>query len=197
MVLGASEEDAEGTGLFSSLADRTLSRIEIPSLVVRFPADTMATDDLPDRILVPVTRSASARAAEEMAYSLVGTTEGSVVAMHVVNRPEGQGMMLEQSQIDESMDAAVAMLADAAELGAKLGVRVTTSIKVARNAEEEIVDAANSGDHDLLLLGTAARPLSGRAFFGHRVNYIIENASVPVAIVSLPELSFSGGVRTH
>lgn len=197
LVLGASEDESDGTGLFSTIVDRTLSQVTIPAMVVRFPADANPIRTDPNAILVPVTRSAAARAAEEFAYSIAKTVTGSVQAMHVVTRPEGQGMMLENARVEEATDAAVAMLADAAELGAKLGVRVATSIRVARNAEEEIVATANSGEYNLLMLGTASRPLSNRAFFGHRVAYIIENASVPVVILSLPDLSFRGGARAE
>ena len=189
VVLGASEEESEGTGLFSSVVDRTLSRITVPSLVVRFPSAMPATETLPSRVLVPVTRTRSARAAEEIAYSIVKASGGSVVAMHVINRPEGHGMMLARVQDDAARSAAADMLAEAVDLGDRLGIGVTTTIRVAPNAEEELVAAANGGEFDILVLGTATRPLSDRAFLGHRSSYIIENASIPVAIVSLPERS--------
>jgi Kef-type K+ transport system membrane component KefB len=187
VVLGASEEESEGTRLFSTLVDRTLSTVQIPSLVVRFPSSMRVTDALPSHVLVPVTRTISARAAEEIAYSIVKASGGSVVAMHVINRPEGHGMMLAQVQADAAREAAADMLAQAVELGDRLGIGVTTTIRVAPNAEEELVAAANGGDFDLLVLGTATRPLSDRAFLGHRSSYIIENAAIPVVIVSLPE----------
>ncbi len=187
LVLGASEEEGDGVGLFSSVVDRILSQVALPSVVVRFPPDDVVGSALPDRILVPVTRAASARAAEELAYSLARNAGSQVTAIHVVNRPEGQGMILEKRRIDEARTAATAVLAEAAELGQRLGVQVGTVLKVAPNAEEEIVREANSGEYDLLILGAASRPLSGRAFFGHRINYIVENAAVPVAVVSLPD----------
>jgi nucleotide-binding universal stress UspA family protein len=190
VVLGASEEESHGHRIFSNIVDRILGQLSIPSLVVRFPAAARPSPDLPERLLVPVTRSASARAAEEMAYSLARSSGGAVTAVHVVNRPEGQGTLFEQARIRESTDAAVTMLAEAAELGAKLGVAVSTEVKLAPQAEAAIIEEANGGGYDLLLLGAATRPLSNRAFFGHRVTYIIENAAIPVAILSLPEQAF-------
>jgi nucleotide-binding universal stress UspA family protein len=190
VALGASEEESDGTRIFSNVVERILGRLTIPSLVVRFPTAERPSHELPQRVLVPVTRSASARAAEEMAYSLSRSSNGSVTALHVVNRPEGQGALVEEARISESTDAAVTMLSEAAELGAKLGVSVTTSVKVDPQAEAAIIEEANGGEYDLLLLGSATRPLSNRAFFGHRVTYIIENSAIPVAILSLPDQAF-------
>lgn len=186
ILMGASEEDSDGTGLFSTVVDRVLGRSSAPSIIVRFPAGAEAPDDPPTRILVPVTASTTTRAAEEFAYSLLESSGGSALALHVINRPEGQGMMLESPQVDDARRAATEMLASAASLGSRLGVKVDTLVRVAPNAEEEIVQLANSGDYDMLVIGTATRPLTNRPFFGHRVSYIIEHAEIPVAIIALP-----------
>ena len=101
--------------------------------------------------------------------------------------------MLETHRLDDARRAGTEVLAEAADLGGKLGLRVTTLLTVAANPEKEIVDKANSGDFDLLVLGVAQRPLSNRSFLGHRTTYIIENSNIPVVIIGLP----SGGVRSH
>ncbi len=189
IVMGASEEDSDGTGLFSTVVDKVLGRASIPSMIVRFPAGAEAPDHAPTRILVPVTASTTTRAAEEIAYSMLESSGGSALALHVINRPEGQGMMLESPQVDDARRAAIEMLASAASLGSRLGVRVDTLVRVAPNAEEEIVQLANSGEYELLVIGTATRPLTNRPFFGHRVSYIIEHAEIPVAIITLPATS--------
>ncbi len=62
-------------------------------------------------------------------------------------------------------------------------------MRVAPNAEAEIVDFANNRGVDLAVFGTAGRPLSNRPFFGHRVSYMIENSEVPVMIIALPSRS--------
>lgn len=98
-------------------------------------------------------------------------------------------MMLESPQVDDARRAATEMLASAASLGSRLGVKVDTLVRVAPNAEEEIVQLANSGDYDMLVIGTATRPLTNRPFFGHRVSYIVEHAEIPVAIIALPSAS--------
>lgn len=190
IVMGASGSEAD-TGIFSTITDRILSRVSLPSIVVRFPDDeTSVPDVLPKKVLVPVTGGLSTRAAEEFAYSVAGG-DGEVLALHVVNRPEGQGMVLEESRISDAKRAASELLADASSLGGRLGVKVETRLVVATNPEQEIVKMANEGGFDLLCLGVASRPLTNRPFFGHRVSYIVENADLPVVIVSLPDWSRS------
>lgn len=183
LVMGATEV---GEGTFSTVIDRVLARAEIPSIVVRFPADKEVDEGLPGRTLVPVAASQSTRAAEEFAYSVAKAAEGKAFALHVVNRPEGQGVLLEGPSVDESLRAGQELVEEAAEFGERLGVQVDTGVRVAPNAEEEIVAFANSGTFDLLVLGASARSLTNRPFYGHRVSYILDHCRLPVAVVGLP-----------
>lgn len=192
LVLGATES---GEGTFNTVIDRVLARAEIPSIVVRFPAGR-EVGGLPDRTLVPVAASQSTRAAEEFAYSVAKAGVGKAFALHVVNRPEGQGVLLEGPSVDESLRAGQELVEEAAAFGDKLGVRVDTGVRVAPNAEEEIVGFANSGTFDLLVLGASARALTNRPFYGHRVSYILDHCELPVAVVGLPP-THSQRARSH
>ncbi|REK19736.1 MAG: hypothetical protein DWQ40_06835 [Actinobacteria bacterium] len=183
VVMGATEA---GDSIFNSIIDRVLGRIDTPTIVVRFPKSLEGSTDLPQRVLVPVTATRSTRAAEELAYSIAKASGSNTFALHVVNRPEGQGMMLRSAAIDDSLRAGQEMVSTAAAFGERLGVVVETGVRVAPNAEEEIVAFANSGAFDLLVLGTSTRALTDRPFYGHRVSYILENAQLPVAVISLP-----------
>jgi Kef-type K+ transport system membrane component KefB/nucleotide-binding universal stress UspA family protein len=183
VVMGATET-REGT--FNTVIDRVLARVETPAVVVRFPPDHDVADDLPNRVLVPVAASRSTRAAEELAYSVAKAAGGRCFALHVVNRPEGSGMMLQTGAIDESLRAGHELVRAAATFGRRLGVSVETGVRVAPNAQEEIVSFANSGTFDLLVLGASTRALTDRPFYGHRVSYILDHAELPVAVVSLP-----------
>lgn len=183
VVLGATET---GEGTFNSVIDRVLARIELPSIVVRFPAGHDVSDELPRNVLVPVAATRSTRAAEEFAYSVARAASGRSFALHVVNRPEGQGLLLEGAAVEESLKAGHEMVRAAAALGERVGVAVETGVRVAPNAEEEIVSFANSGDFDLLVIGASTRALTDRPFYGHRVSHILARAELPVAVVGLP-----------
>jgi Kef-type K+ transport system membrane component KefB/nucleotide-binding universal stress UspA family protein len=182
VVLGATET---GEGTFSNLIDRIVARVQLPTIVVRFPPGGTA-EAMPRDVLVPVTASRSTRAAEEFAYSLARAASGRVTALHVVNRPETEGERI-QGQFDVfGLEAGRELVAASARFGRRLGVEVQTGVRVAPHAEEEIIRMANSGDHDLLVLGTNPRSFGDRPFFGHRVSYILERARIPVVVISLP-----------
>jgi Kef-type K+ transport system membrane component KefB len=183
VVLGATET---GEGTFSSVIDRVLAQVGVPSIVVRMPQAKHADPGLPGRILVPVAATRSTRAAEEFAYSLAKAADARTFALHVVNRPQGQGMIRVDHAVEDSLVAGRELVHDAAEFGERLGVSVETGVRVAPNAEEEIVGFGNSGAFDLLVIGASARSLTNRPFYGHRVSYILEQSELPVAVVSLP-----------
>lgn len=183
LVLGATET---GEGTFSSVIDRVLALVEVPSIVVRMPDGRPVDEALPGRILVPVSASRSTRAAEEFAYSLAKAANGRTFALHVVNRPEGQGVLREDGAVEDSLAAGREMVAEAAAFGDRLGVAVETGVRVAPNAEEEIVAFGNSGAFDLLVIGASTRSLTNRPFYGHRVSFMLSQSELPVAVVSLP-----------
>lgn len=190
IVIGASESETD-SGVFSNVVDRVLASVDLPTIVVRFPeAAGEVPDALPAHVLVPVVATRASRAAEEMAYSIARISSGRASAIHIVNRPEGQGMMLESNPaVENAVRTGLEMVGAAAAFGERLGVVVETDVRVAPNAEGEIVDFANTRGVDLAIFGTASRPMTNRPFFGHRVSFMIENSLVPVMIIALPARS--------
>jgi nucleotide-binding universal stress UspA family protein len=53
-----------------------------------------------------------------------------------------------------------------------------------RDPEAELVALTQREDYDLIVLGSNLRPRSGRAFFGYRVEYILQNADCPVVVLA-------------
>jgi nucleotide-binding universal stress UspA family protein len=188
VALGATES---GEGTFSNVIDRVLARVDIPSIVFRLPEGRSPGDELPDRVLVPVTATRSTRAAEEFAYSLAKAGSGRVFALHVVNRPEGQGVLRQDASVDASLADGQELVREAAAFGDRLGVSVETGVRVAPNAEEEVMLFGNSGAFDLLVIGASTRSLTDRPFYGHRVSYMLSQSELPVAVVSLPSTKTS------
>ena len=186
VLIGASEVATEGAGVFSTVVDRVLGAVDIPTLVVRFPSGMdEALPDLPTRLLVPVASTRATRAAEELSYSLVRKTGGSVLALHVVTS-QGGASSLDAHTVETSRKAGVEMVAAAAAFGERLGVTVETGVRVATNPEAEIIEVANAGSFDLVVIGASNRPVTDRPFFGHRVSYMIERSTIPLAVVALP-----------
>ena len=185
LLIGASADDRGTAGLFSTTVDRILALVDIPTVVMRLPAGHAASER-PNRVLVPVVASRSSRAAEEVAYAVLQGTGGSASAVHIVNRPEDQGIMFDDVADRGTLATAEAVITNAVAFGERLGVAVEGKVLVASNAEAEIVALANNGEYDLLVVGASNRPLTDRPFLGHRVHYILEHTEIPVAIVALP-----------
>jgi Kef-type K+ transport system membrane component KefB/nucleotide-binding universal stress UspA family protein len=185
LLVGASADDRGTAGLFSTVVDRILSLVDIPTVVMRLPSGPVASEH-PRRVLLPVVASRSSRAAEEMAYAVIQEDRGTAVAVHILNRPAAQGILFDDVTESAAFSTAQAVTANAVAFGERLGVAVEGSVRVASNAEAEIVEMANGGEFDLLVVGASNRPLTDRPFLGHRVHYILEHTDIPVAIVALP-----------
>ena len=84
------------------------------------------------------------------------------------------------------MAAAQDLLAGSRDFARRLGVTVQAEARLSPNAEQTILDFAYEAGADLLVLGTASRPVTNRPFFGHRISYMTEYSEVPLVIVALP-----------
>ncbi len=187
VVLGASEEEREGALIFSNVVDRTLSEVDIPTVVVRFPTgDSGDIPPLPRRILVPIVGSRASRAAEELGFSLARKSAGQAVVLHVVNLPQGQEVIVDSTVQQAALRTGQEMVGAGAALGERLGVAVDTAVRMSPNPEGEILSYAVDGGFDLVVIGAANRPVTDSPFFGHRVSYMIERSAIPVVVVALP-----------
>jgi Kef-type K+ transport system membrane component KefB/nucleotide-binding universal stress UspA family protein len=188
LVVGATRGD-EGIPLMSTVVERVLRETGIPTVIVQFPSGEEVPAGLPQNVLVPVTASRSSRAAEELGYSMARASGGRAIALHVINRPDGEGFLLPQG-VEAARSTTEGLLAEARGFAERLGVIAGTAARVAPNAEQEILDFAERNGIDLLVLGTSNRPVTNQPFFGHRISYIAEHSPMPIVIVALP--SFRG-----
>lgn len=189
LIMGASR--GSEAMVVSSVVERVLRETQIQTIVVQLPTGDTIPDDLPENVLVPVTATRSSRAAEELGYTVARVSGGRAIALHVVNRPDGEGVFLPGGTIDEARATAQSLIEKSREFGERIGLAVDARIRVAPNAEQEILDFAAREHADIIVLGTASRPVTDRPFFGHRVSYMVEQSPLPVLIVALP--TFRGG----
>lgn len=189
LIMGASR--GREALVVSSVVERVLRETQIQTIVVQIPSGKSVPETLPTNVLVPVTATRSSRAAEELGYTIANVSGGRAVALHVVNRPDGEGVFLPGGSVVEARRTAESLIDHSREFGKRLGVDIDARISVAPNAEGEILDFAAREGIDLVVLGTANRPVTDRPFFGHRVSYMVEQSPLPVLIVALP--SFRGG----
>lgn len=193
IVLGASESKFPVTTLFNQLVDQVVQNAPCATLVVKSPIH----DPIPHppagaeplgeastnpaqlrHILVPSTGSESSTYAVEIAAALAAQTDAVVTLLTVV-----QAVPTQPWSEPSWGELALQILNQQAELGRSLGAKVKTEV-LQGNPEQRILRYADYHQVDLIVLGSNARPTTGRVFFGQRVDAILSRAHCPVAVIS-------------
>jgi nucleotide-binding universal stress UspA family protein len=178
----------------ASVTGRVLSAANVPAIVVR------SADGVPPprftRLLVPLDGRAVSRAAAELAllYARAVNAEVTIVSMLNESRVTTGSLVLPESReahdVDENARAAIEAhirrelddLSDGQQTG--IDVRVLAS----GDPASTIIELANTGAFDLLVLGAEARTLVHSSLFGLGTAEILDRAHCTVA-VAVPQLS--------
>lgn len=183
-----------GSTVISPVIDELLPRCPIPIVIVR-PARNLETR-LPGaftRALVPVVGGRSSRAAQEIAFNIAKQLGTELVLSHVVSRREATDVpFLPQSFHRQPMhpdeeEVGRALMSQAVDLAAEIGVRAHTTIRTGASAGEEIVAAATEIEADLVLLGARLRRLEGRPFLGYNAERVLDECDATVVAVIVPD----------
>lgn len=190
IVMGASEQQRSSGTLFNLLVDRVVQDAPCATLVVKsnIPlarGEVCAIKSQPIRhILVPTVGSEYSKNAVEVASTIAAQTGAIVTLIHVINLPQVEYVLYDHQTLDPVHDIAEQLVEHQAEIGRLLGAQVEYKILEGRSPEQSILSFAQSEAVDLIVLGSNIRMLTGRVFFGHRVDAILSKAHCPVAVVS-------------
>jgi Kef-type K+ transport system membrane component KefB/nucleotide-binding universal stress UspA family protein len=188
LVLSARERKSKGDGsLFERYVDDVIQESPCSLLVLSTPAEDERGIDAErlrgGNILVPISGSDADRYAAEVAFSLGAANDATVDLIHVVSARQHERRMGTEESVLHAVDIGEDILDRMAEMGRAMEAEVTTDVLVADHPEWAIVERAEH-HADLVVLATGRKPVTQRAFFGHRIDYIVEHAPCPVAIVS-------------
>jgi Kef-type K+ transport system membrane component KefB/nucleotide-binding universal stress UspA family protein len=190
IVMGASEPEGIGGSLFNVLVDRIVQEAPCSTMVVKSHLLKSQGDFCPipvqpmRNILVPTVGSRASLNAVEMACSIAVQTGATVTLVHVVNRSQAEYILFEQRTMEPVMEIAREIVEYQAQVGRRLGAEVHHQILEGNSPEETIVEFAGHHEVDLIMLGSTIRLVTGRAFFGHRVDAILTKTHCPVAVIS-------------
>lgn len=193
IVLGATEQQRRDGTLFNSLVDRVVQESPCATLVVKShlplpEGEHCVLEQLPlYHILVPTIGTEYSKHAVEVASTIAAQTGGLVTLVHVINLPQVEDIFFDQETLRPGsgvMDIAQQIVDQQADIGRSLGAQVNTSVLMGSSPEREILGFAKREGVDLIVLGSNIRPISGRVFFGHRVDALLSQANCPVAVVS-------------
>lgn len=197
LVLGAKTRGTNGSGpLFEHFVDEVIQDAPCPLLVVSSredddPAERMDRLCASSRILVPTSGNEADRFAAEVAFAMASQSEAAVDLVHVVSRPQHELRMGGDQAVQHAVKIGEDILAKTGALGEATGVSVSTDVIVADHPEQAIVERASEGGADLVVMASGRQPTTHRAFFGHRIDYVISHAGCPVAVVA----ASSGGPK--
>jgi len=190
IVLGASEGKRSSGSLFNLLVDRVVQEAPCTTLVVKshlpVPKGKVCSIALrPLRhILVPTVGSEYSKNAVEVACTIAAHAQALVTLVHAINLPQVEYILYEQQTLDSVREIAQQIVENQVEIGQSLGANVQFRILQGVSPEREILKFASLEQVDLIVLGSHIRMITGRAFFGHRVDTILSRAECPVAILS-------------
>ena len=193
VVLGATEP-ADDSEVFSSVIDRVLAKLELPSLIFRYPSADQE-GRLPDsasltvnRALLSVESNRASRAAEEVAYSLAAHNDGLVLALHLIAEAADGPFHHDMLSSAQNYMTGLEMVEESVAFGERLGARVDADVKPVGQPVGDLVETANTGNWDLLVMGATSRPLTNRPFFGYGMSYVLKYVTIPMVIVAIPDV---------
>jgi nucleotide-binding universal stress UspA family protein len=133
-------------------------------------------------VLVPMSGSDADKYAAEVAFSMAAGTDTVVDVVHVVSGPQHTLRLGGDEAVMHAVEIGEDMVSGIAELGRSMGATVNTDVLVADHPENAIVERAERRA-DLVVLASSRKPVTQRAFFGHRIDYVVANAPCPVVVV--------------
>jgi Kef-type K+ transport system membrane component KefB len=195
LVLGARTRGTNGDGpLFELFVDDVIQESPCPLLVVTSRDDDAEAQTgavCGSRILVPTSGTQADRYAAEVAFAMASQSHAEIDLVHVVSRSQHELRMGGDEAIHHAVRIGEDIVAKTGQLGEAMGVTVNTDVLVADHPEEAIVERASNGA-DLVVMASGRKPATHRAFFGHRIDYVISHAECPVAVVAA---SSTGGTK--
>ncbi|MBD2613366.1 MAG: sodium:proton antiporter [Nostoc sp. GBBB01] len=190
IVLGASEQIRPQKALFNLLVDRVVQEAPCATMVVKshLPQPQGETCKIAQQqlknILVPTVGTEYSKNAVEVASTIAAHTGAVVTIVNVINLPQVEYILYEQRSLAPVKEIAEDLLEQQAAIGRNLGADVQTYILQGSSPEKEILKFAQSKQADLIVLGSNIRMVTGRVFFGHRVDAILNKAHCPVAVIT-------------
>ena len=162
---------------------RTLvDRAQTPVVIVR-----TVSAHLPLRkILAPTTGAPFSRLGATLAMLYANATGAQITALYVKEGPTVTLRDFYRRRPTAPADGAP-IVEELRQLGRQVGVRLETRVEAGARPESAILNVADKGGFDLLVMGVTFRPSEQRLYFGPKVEYILRNTRCAFAVVVTPE----------
>ena len=198
--VGARDGFTEGGSVLSPVGDALLGASPLPMVIVRRGKSASAQQRF-RCALVPVAGTPASRTAQELAYNLARSTGTQVLLTHVVSRPAPdpyprghEAMARTHAQVAASTEVASSVLEQAREHAAEHSIDARSTVREGTAIADELLAEAAAADADVIVLGTTIRRMKGRAFLGHTVEHVLDQAEATVVVVATPDALHHAGI---
>ena len=182
IVMGATDKARARGVLFNLLVDRVVQQAHCATMVVKSTPSTADYHHI-SHILVPTNGSTESEHALEVASTIAAQTGASITLVNVVNRTQREYMLFAEQTIGSVTEISQQILSQQAGVAQGLGAKVKTAV-LTGIPELEILNFARSEQVDLIVMGSNIQSVTGRVFFGHRADAILNKASCPIAVIT-------------
>lgn len=185
LILGATDSAVAGSNQsgLESVVDQILQLAPCPTLVVRAPND----DEVGPfrKILVPLVGSVHSQHAIDLAGWLAQSFGSTIHLLHVIPPPDDGDVLMQESYHEHRVKFGQSLLDSYSDELRHMGFASESLLTEHAFPEQSILETLDDS-FDLVILGSNFRPLSGRAFLGHRVEQVLKEANCCVMVLSAP-----------
>lgn len=190
IVLGAAQGQQSSGALFSLFIDRIIQEAPCATLVVKTHLPLSQGEicaiapHVIRHILVPTIGSESSKQAVELASTVAAQTGAQMTLVHVINQQRIEYLLYERRSLAPAQAIAQQIVEYHTEVAKNFGANVQAQILEDISPERAILSFAQNEAVDLIVLGSTIRTITGRVFFGHRVDALLNQVICPVAVLS-------------
>ena len=184
LVIGR-EPAAQGASLDVQITRSAVGFAGAFAIAVARGSHRLVTKDEPLNILVTVTGTRVSRDGAELAVALAQASRGSLTALHLASEaPQAiQWRQLFGRALAPRNDGADAVIREIVEIGEHYGIAVKGEIRKESDGPNVILRTAQSGQHDLLIMGVT--PRAGEELsFGRVPAEVLKRAKCSLLFVS-------------
>lgn len=131
------------------------------------------------KVLIPAVGHAHSRMMAAFAMDIAKRYNASVTAMYVVEVPAGLPI---DAALPEEAEEGERVVEEVRRMGEREGMTVATKIVNARSAADAIVDEAEAGGYDLIVLGVSRRRALAQLLYGDVVSEVMKRAPCMVCV---------------
>jgi K+:H+ antiporter len=134
----------------------------------------------PAHILVPVTGSEVSRRAADVAMAIASACDCPVTALYVATSGANNG---HKGRVFRARRQEQAIMKDMVELADHYDVTAKTAVRSDLAPRDAILEQANKGAHDLIVMGVSRRP-GDKLFFGDTAAAVLEKAPASIVFIA-------------